>query len=365
MFKYLSGQPLKLMRNRVWRTYTGGKLLDKWQGIEPACDGHYPEQWVASTVEAKNAKIRENEGLSYTVVDGKEILLKEIILSDPPAFLGEAHCSRYGENPAVLVKILDSSSRLLIQVHPDKKQAKNYFSSEFGKTEAWFILGTREIDGHKPYVFLGFNEGITRDKWVGLFEKQDVTGMLECLHKIEVTEGDTFLIRGGVPHAMGAGVFFAEIQEPTDLTIRAERKAPDGLILQDNQMHQGLGFERMFDCFSYEGMTFEHILSQCKVKVILEREQEDGKEFKIISYDDTPFFAMNKLEVNGQLDIENNGSFCIAVVIEGKGKIEYGDGEISIKASEELFVPAQTGAVSFISDLNDPMQILICRPPKA
>ena len=44
--------------------------------------------------------------------------------------------------------------------------------------------------------------------------------MLDCLHKFEVNKGDTFLIEGGIPHAIGAGCFLVEVQEPTDYTIR-------------------------------------------------------------------------------------------------------------------------------------------------
>ena len=46
--------------------------------------------------------------------------------------------------------------------------------------------------------------------------------MEECLHKIPVKSGDTFFVPGGVPHAMGRGVYFAEVQQPTDITLRTE-----------------------------------------------------------------------------------------------------------------------------------------------
>lgn len=75
----------------------------------------------------------------------------------------------------------------------------------------------------EAYVYLGFKEGITKEKWRDLFEKQDVRGMEESLHKILVHPGDTFFIPGGVPHAMGSGVYFAEVQQPTDITLRTER----------------------------------------------------------------------------------------------------------------------------------------------
>ena len=36
------------------------------------------------------------------------------------------------------------------------------FGSDFGKTESWYIIGLREDQEEKPYVLLGFKEGITR-----------------------------------------------------------------------------------------------------------------------------------------------------------------------------------------------------------
>ena len=40
-------------------------------------------------------------------------------------------------------------------------------------------------------------------------------GLMNCL---EVKPGETYLVKGGVPHAIGAGCTLIEIQEPTDYT---------------------------------------------------------------------------------------------------------------------------------------------------
>ena len=41
--------------------------------------------------------------------------------------------------------------------------------------------------------------------------------MLDSLERFDVKAGDTILIEGGMPHAIGAGCFLVEIQEPTGL----------------------------------------------------------------------------------------------------------------------------------------------------
>ena len=45
--------PLKQFSNRVWRTYEGGALIDKWKKDSPEVDGSLPEEWIMSTVTAR------------------------------------------------------------------------------------------------------------------------------------------------------------------------------------------------------------------------------------------------------------------------------------------------------------------------
>src|SRR4051794_4983956 len=80
-----SRRPLKMMTNRVWRTYKGGQLIEAWQGMPNAKDDSFPEDWIASVVSARNAG-REHlvEGLSRVMLDsGEEVTLKELIEADP------------------------------------------------------------------------------------------------------------------------------------------------------------------------------------------------------------------------------------------------------------------------------------------
>jgi len=56
---------LTLPPNRVRRNYKGGQQLDQLEGNTNPADGNRPEDWIASTVEARNpglAKI-DNEDL--------------------------------------------------------------------------------------------------------------------------------------------------------------------------------------------------------------------------------------------------------------------------------------------------------------
>ncbi len=224
--------PVRLKSERAWRTYHGGRLIDEMQGLPSSSDTHFPEDWIMSTVRAINAGREEIvEGLNRLA--DADLTLKDFIAADPVAALGAAHVAKWGESPAVLVKLIDAAERLGIQCHPDKDRARQFFGSPFGKTECWHIVGGRAIDGEKPCVYMGFKPGVTENAWRDVFDRQDIPAMLGMLHRIEVKPGDTFLIEGGMPHAIGAGCLLVEIQEPTDYTFRTEKVTPQGFAISE------------------------------------------------------------------------------------------------------------------------------------
>ena len=110
----------KLLPNRVRRTYLGGSRIDAFTGTgADVSDGvPRPEDWMASTTTAFNGTLEiEGEGLGR-LEDGR--LVKDVIGALP-----------------ILVKLLDSDERLVIQAHPTVPCAKRLFNSPVGKTECW------------------------------------------------------------------------------------------------------------------------------------------------------------------------------------------------------------------------------------
>ncbi len=305
-------KPIKLQRAGAWRTYLGGKLIEELHGNGNACDTNFPEEWIMSTVTARNSG-REHivEGLS--MIEGTDISLKQLIDENPEQCLGKAHFEKYGATPGVLVKLLDSAERLTIQVHPTRENAKLLFNSDFGKTECWHIVAGREINGEKPCIYFGFKEGITRKRWKEIFDTQNIPEMLDCLHKFEVNPGDTFLIEGGIPHAIGSGCFLVEIQEPTDYTIRTEKTTPSGREVSDFMCHQGLGFEKMLDCFDYTGYSKEETAKRWRIK---------PKGEALIDYENTKMFRLFELNINGTKTISSKGTFSGLYVLDGEGEID-------------------------------------------
>ena len=159
--------------------------------------------------------------------------------------------------------------------------------------------------------------------------------MLSCLNKIEVKKGDTFLINGGVPHAIGAGCFLLEVQEPTDYTIRTERTTVSGFKIADYMCHQGIGFDNMMDCFSYDGMDREEVISKYKLEP-----EEKGIESVLIDYKDTSCFALNKIEVTDRHVSEPEDVFYGLYVLEGEGEISFDENNEKIAVGDQFFVGA-------------------------
>ena len=289
-------RPLKQVPNRVWRTYKGGALIDRWKKESLEIDNNLPEEWIMSTITARGNDRPEDEGLSKLITPDGLLPLRELINTDLELFLGERLAKKYGTT-GVLIKMLDSKERLTIQVHPDKNYARKYLNSAFGKTESWYVLNCREINGEKSAIYLGFREGVTPELWGKLFADQDIEGMLDCLHKFEVKPGDAFMIYGGVPHAIGSGCFLMEVQEPTDYTMRVEKVTPGGLTIGDELIHQGVGEQKMLECFHYDCCTFEEAAHRWKVTPQTIKESEAYTLKSIFNEKHTDCFGLNELDL--------------------------------------------------------------------
>lgn len=356
--------PLRQLPNRVWRSYCGGAMIDRWKNESVCEDGAMPEEWVASTVVARGDNRPADEGISmFALPDGRVVPLTELIADDREAFLGERIARTYGDVP-LLTKLLDSCERLTIQVHPDKRFAADFLHSRFGKTEGWYVLGTRPVDGEESYVLFGFKEGVDRAKWRDLFLRQDISGMIGALHKVRVKPGDVFIINGGVPHAIGSGCFLLELQEPTDYTMRVEKTTPRGASLSGMLVHQGVGEERMLDCFHYDSLSLDETLRRWKIEP---REEilADGSTLKhLIDRRHTDCFSLSELCIPTSATLPSEGDFRVVIVYRGSGLVRAGQYEMAVRQGDELFIPARVGDLEWRVDSAEPMRLLLCNPPR-
>ena len=353
---------LKTGETRVWRTYGGGAALDRWHGRDGE-NGMFPEDWAASTTRASNPG-REAivEGLSRVISMDGEPYLADVIADDPVGFFGKAHVDAFGAKAGFLVKLIDAGERLTIQVHPDKRYAKEILNSDYGKTESWYILGANS-DDIQPYIYLGFKPGVTREIWKDIFDRQDIPAMLDCLHKIPVKAGECYFISAGVPHAIGQGCFLAEIQEPTDYTMRTELVTPAGLRIHENQCHQGVGYEKMLDCFHYDGESLEETIARWRSEPLCVSKAEGGQIDSLIDKRQTELFSMRRIRVSSDMTLEPQGMMRILMVLSGSGKASMLGDEMAITQGDVLVARADCPAIELHAD--DELTILEGFPPRA
>lgn len=330
---------LKTGETRVWRTYSGGAALDRWHG-RTGENGLFPEDWAASTTRAHNPGREEIvEGLSRVISMDGEPYLTDVIAQDPEAFFGKAHVRAFGAQAGFLVKLIDAAERLTIQVHPDKQYAREILHSDYGKTESWYILGSND-ENIEPCIYLGFKPGVTRSIWKDIFDRQDIAAMLDCLHRIPVKAGECYFISAGVPHAIGRGCFLAEIQEPTDYTMRTELVTPGGLRIHENQCHQGVGYDRMLDCFHYDGADLDATLARWRSEPVCMREEEGGRVDSLIDRRQTGLFSMRRLTVHTRLGVPAQGRMSILMALDGRGELYAAGGSMTVERGDVLVMRA-------------------------
>jgi mannose-6-phosphate isomerase len=359
----LTSQPLRLAPNRVYRSYTGGALLETLQGEAHPKDSHFPEEWIGSTTATRLAGRPPEEGLSR-VVDAADrvVLLKSLIDAYPEAMLGPAHVARYGTNLGVLCKLLDAAVRLSIQTHPTRAFARRHLQSEFGKTESWIVIGTREVEGESPYLLLGFKEGVTAAEFRRITAVQDTRAMVDALNRVAVHPGEAYMVPAGVPHAIGAGVFMVEVQEPTDFTVNIEYTY-GGIARTEAQCFLGLGFDLGMQCFDYT-LTGAAAVRQNTLLPRLLRQDTASREERIIGPEHTRYFGASRLVIQGTAVDREPGQCYIGIVIEGRGAIlSEGRAPLALRPGTTFFVPAASDHHAIRAEAYAPLTIIRCLPP--
>ncbi len=146
-----------------------------------------------------------------------------------------------GERFPWLVKLLDASDDLSLQVHPPAHKAAQLGGEP--KTEMWFIADAEP--GAKIYT--GLKRGVTRTE----FERKTRDGTVaDCFHVHHVVRGDTMFLPSGRVHALGGGSIIFEIQQNSDTTYRVFDWNRVGLDGKPRELHLEQSFASIdfFDC---------------------------------------------------------------------------------------------------------------------
>jgi mannose-6-phosphate isomerase len=293
-----------------------------------------PEDWVASCT-----TLHGDHATGLTTLPGGD-LLRDAVAARPVNWLGDAHVARFGADTALLVKLLDAGQRLPVHCHPSDEFASAHYGSRYGKTEAWIVVGASA----ESTVHIGFAEDQDEDTVAGWVAGQDSAAMLGALNPVTVGPGDTVFVPAGVPHAIGAGVFIVELQQPTDLSVTLEWR---DFLDDEAGAHLGIGFETALGCVDRRGWAD-------RLDQLVRHDESTAAVTELFGA--PGFFRAERLRSGAVLD----ASFGVLVVLSGDGVLRTEKaGETPLRKGETFVLPHAAGEATVTGDVT----ALRCLPP--
>jgi mannose-6-phosphate isomerase len=341
----LSGEPILLQPNLIQRPYRGGARLSAFRGGDGGDEGWLPEDWVGSVTTVFGQAER---GLSRI---GDGTLLRDAVVADPAGVLGAEHVAVFGTETGLLVKLIDAAQRLAIHLHPSRAFARQHLHTCYGKTEAWQIL---ECRGPDAAVYLGFAGAIDRAELLEVVGAGQGATLLGRLNRLDVHPGDSVFVPSGVPHAIGAGVMLAEVQEPSDLLVRLEwvsagpNAGPEAFL---NDL--GLGLPTALSQVECGGLDAE------RLRVLWRRGAVPDADAPVdlLPLGAEPFFRIERVAPLQRARLDSG--FSILIVTGGEGELSWAAGSRRIERGMTLAVPYACGPTA----VRGRIEVLRFRPP--
>ena len=314
--------PLKfhpIYKETIWGGSKISSILKKRNAPAIACG----ESWEISGI-TNNISIVSNGLLA-----GKS--LTEIIDLFQEKLLGNKVFEQFGNHFPLLIKYIDASEPLSVQVHPNDGLAKARHQSN-GKTEMWYVIDS-EPDSS---LISGFSKQINKEKYVELINLEDKSEFLNILGNEKVQPNDVFFLPAGRIHAIGKGILLAEIQQTSDITYRVYDWDRLGLDGKSRELHTNLALD---------AITFE-MADSFKTKYISSLNNScfvcscENFHVNVLEFD-TPFPA----------DYSEIDSFVILMGIDGNSTIKLDDhSEFELSKGETLLIPAALKKMMFIPE---------------
>ncbi|MFH1421375.1 MAG: type I phosphomannose isomerase catalytic subunit [Planctomycetota bacterium] len=313
---------IPILKPKIW----GGRRLLSF-GKSALSNGKIGESWEISTRKDESNIIVNN------VFAGKT--LREIVRRYPEEILGKKLASRGITEIPLLVKFLDVSDRLSVQVHPDNISAKRFGEPEGSKMEAWYILD-RKPDS---FILLGCKKDLTKSSFLNkLKSKPD-----SCWTLLKSDKRRFFLIPPGTLHSSGGGLTIFEVSENCDITYRVydwdrkegkERKcsidkAVATIFRKDGrQKYTGLG-----KCLPARNSRKNRIVSSGK-------------------------FSIEEIILNRSSYRFTLQTFAVLTVVSGQVQIKCSDKETEVLVGETVLLPAVLKKVEILSGLSSTMIVV-------
>ncbi len=273
---------------------------------------------------AESWEVSARSGGESIVASGphKGQTLSEYLEAEGPEALG-TNCEGMDRFP-VLIKLIDAADKLSVQVHPDDEYGLRT-ENDLGKNEMWYIIDADP----EASIYYGVKKTITKNE---LAARINDNTLEEVLMRVPVKKGESYYIKAGTIHSIGAGIVICEIQQNSNITYR----------LYD------------YDRTDSEGNRRElHIEKGCDVAdlspvdmSVNEHAPQDHEGYKSRVLCSCDYFTSVKYDVDGKAVFPTDErSFTAVNITEGTGTIKYGQDEFLIAPGFSFFVPAGTGSI--------------------
>lgn len=288
----------------------GGTRIAEFKGI-PSQGDHIGESWELSPMAGNESVVAEGPFKGQT--------LPQLLAEHGREIMGERLFERYGDRFPLLIKFIDSTQDLSIQVHPDDALAAERHNS-LGKTEMWYSV----LPTPTAYLYAGFNQEMTPEKFRA---KVADSTIVEALTKYYTKPGDLFFLPAGRVHAIGEGNFVLEIQEASDITYRIydyNRRDAQGNLRQ-------LHVDESVDAITYNDTTQEvkNVTAAPGTQATLE---------------DCDYFTTTLINVEGSytLPLAARDSFTVLISTKGNLKVTDTEGRTTLLAQGQTILVAAT-----------------------
>lgn len=291
----------------------GGDKIAAFKGI--VLDRHnVGESWEISGLKNHESVVAEGEHAGTT--------LRQLIGRYKGQVVGNRVYRKYGDDFPLLVKFIDASKDLSVQVHPDDDLARRRHNCR-GKTEMWYIIDA----GQGASLLAGMSRTITPKEYL---QHMANGTLLDVLARHYTHEGDIFFLPSGRIHSIGAGNLLLEVQQSSDITYRVydyDRIDSNG---KPRELHTDLALDAID--FTVSSDCLRHYPDRA------------GK----ISLINSIFFDVDRIMVRGDYLLRTpHDAFLCMMCIDGSVTIDHGTSQFtSLRRGESVLVPACVSALN-------------------
>jgi len=244
---------------------------------------------------------------------------------------------------------------LSVQVHPRPSFIREQFGQSYTQDETYYILDC----GPGAKVYLGFQEGIDKQEFKKALEssqeEKKAIDIEKYVNTVPAHKHDLFLIPHGTIHGSGTNNLVLEISATTYIFTF---KMYDWMRLDLDGKPRPINIDRgMKNLYFYrQGERVKRELVS-KPQVI---EEGDGYQIVHLPTHSAHFYDVHRLEFEGSLEVETNGSCHSMSLVEGGSVIlETKDGHrTSFNYAETFVIPAAAEKYRLIAPKGESVKVI-------